>query len=160
MSLNAHKFDSEFLCIANQSGLHSSGLSQMATYKLLSHWDGEDGGDTAPVFQKHLSNVCRFYFARKKVFGSILEKYLKGKCEWEEPSGGMFYWMKVLGVEDTESLIKHKAKDAKVLLLPGKVFYADERAEKCTFVRAAFSVATEDEMDEGIKRFANILDAC
>ena len=42
----------------------------------------------------------------------------------------------------------------------GKVFYGDDciQSKQCPYVRAAFSIATENEMDQGIKRFANILD--
>eukprot|EP01084_Bolivina_argentea_P316170 547972_1 len=134
--------------------LHTSGLTQMTVFKLLEYWNEE-------ILQKHLSNVCRFYYDRRNIFENILNKYLQNKCEWNVPNGGMFYWLNVLGIEDTELLIKQKARDVKVLLLPGKVFYhkSDERSEKCSYVRAAFSIATQNDMKEGIKRFTNIVDS-
>ena len=134
--------------------LHSSGLTQMTIYKLLKYWDI----NTLNIF---LNNVVKFYYNRSILFENILNKYFNDKnnkyITWNKPKGGMFYWLNVQNIDDTELLIKQKAKNAKVLLLPGKVFYIDKRAEKCNYVRAAFSIATEQDMDQGIKRFANIL---
>ena len=132
--------------------LHTSGLSQMATYKLLRYWQS-DG------LRQHLRQTCRFYARRRDVMEALLKKHVSEHCAWEQPQGGMFAWLQVRGVEDTGELIMKRARDAKVLLLPGKVFFVDDRADKCDFVRAAFSIATEQEMEEGVKRFANILDA-
>ena len=39
-------------------------------------------------------------------------------AEWDEPKAGMFIWMKLNGIEDTQSLIEEKARDAN-----GKYFY-------------------------------------
>ena len=134
--------------------LHSSALSQMAVYKLLKYWDVD-------VFKLHLNNVCKFYYNRSIEFEKILKKYFVDNnneyISWNQPSGGMFYWLNIKNVIDTELLIKEKAKNAKVLLLPGKVFYVDNRANNCSFVRAAFSIATQQEMDQGIKRFSDIV---
>ena len=33
-------------------------------------------------------------------------------AEWDEPKAGMFIWMKLNGIEDTQSLIEEKARDA------------------------------------------------
>ena len=135
--------------------LSTSSVTQMMAYKLLKYWD--DAGDGGVVFQKHLSNVCGFYLKQRDVMNKILEMYLNSKCEWNLPSGGMFFWMNIIGIDDSNSLIKEKAKAANVLLLPGNAFYIDERAHKCSFVRASYSLASELEMEEGIKRFASLL---
>ena len=135
--------------------LQTSSFTQMTVYKLLEYW-GSECNEHA-VFQKHLSNVCRFYLRQRNMMNGILETYLKDKCEWNVPSGGMFHWMNIVGIDNSEQLIKEKAKDVNVLLLPGNAFYVDERAKKCSFVRASYSIACEEEMEEGIKRFASLL---
>eukprot|EP01083_Nonionella_stella_P025961 71486_1 len=131
--------------------LHTCALSQMTLYKLLTYWEQS-------VLEKHLNNVCNFYYQRRNMFQNVLEKYLQNKCEWNVPKGGMFYWINVLKTNDTQILIKEKAKDAKVLLLPGNVFYVDQRSQQCSYVRASFSVATQNEMELAMKRFAKIID--
>ncbi len=96
-------------------------------------------------------------------------------CEWNIPCAGMFVWIKLkqeimekIGIENTKELIWGKAKDAKVLMLPGEAFFSENdcllessgrgkysKGRDC--VRTAFSVASEEDMDEGLRRFAGIL---
>ena len=49
------------------------------------------------------------------------ERHLTGLAEWECPQAGMFVWFKLHGIEDTQVLIEQKARDANVLLVPGKI---------------------------------------
>ena len=42
-----------------------------------------------------------------------------------------------------------------MLLLPGQVFNLDQKPSN--YVRAAYSLATEEQIEEGIKRFAELL---
>ena len=68
----------------------------------------------------------------------------------------MFFWLKVKGVDDTYSLIKEKAFEQKVLLIPGSVFYPGSDV-KSPYVRASFSSATLPDMEEALRRFAVLL---
>lgn len=70
---------------------------------------------------------------------------------------GMFCWIKLLGIEDTYSLIKEKAVKEKVLLVPGSAFSAAK--DKSPFVRASYSTATPEQMDEALRRLANLIKA-
>jgi kynurenine/2-aminoadipate aminotransferase len=67
----------------------------------------------------------------------------------------MFVWLKLLGVDDSKTLIKEKAVEKRVLLLPGVEFYPNPCIS--AHVRASFSTATESEMDEALSRLASIL---
>jgi len=67
----------------------------------------------------------------------------------------MFVWLKVVGVTDTDDLIKTKAFKAGVLMLPGGVFSPNE--EKSAYVRASFSTATAEQVDLALERFAGLL---
>lgn len=51
---------------------------------------------------------------------------------------------------DSESIIRTKAYERGVLALPGTVFLP--RGGKTAYVRAAFSLLAEDEVEEAIKR--------
>jgi kynurenine/2-aminoadipate aminotransferase len=50
-----------------------------------------------------------------------LEKHLVGKAEWSVPDSGMFVWIRLIGIDDSFQLITTKAREAKVLLVPGQV---------------------------------------
>ena len=137
------------------TSLHSSGLSQMVIFKLLDYY-GVDG------FSAHMRNVSAYYRQQRDLMQAHLARHLKGLCEWDVPISGMFFWLRMrdeLGIRDTGELITSKAAKAKVLMLPGKVFYplSDPRSQQCPFVRASFSKATEQEMEVGLGRFAKLV---
>ena len=60
------------------------------------------------------------------------------------------------GVADTSELIQQRAVDAKVLFVPGKVFMPN--GEDSPYVRAAYSTATFDDIDEALKRLRGLMD--
>lgn len=128
--------------------LHTSIPSQMIVYKLCQHW-GIDG------FIEHTRKVASFYDGRCLVFCSLLDKYLKGKVTYSRPTSGMFIWLKLIGIEDSNELITTKAREALILILPGKEFYYDNRTSG--HCRLSFSIASDEEMELGISRLATLL---
>ena len=75
----------------------------------------------------------------------------KGLAEWNVPQGGMFLWMKILGLADTHPMIMKRALKKDVILLPGREFMTDP-SKPCPYVRAAFSLATPENIDRVIIR--------
>jgi tryptophan aminotransferase len=67
------------------SNLHTSGLAQMITLKLLTFWGYEK-------FFAHTRTVSQFYREKRDVFESALHKHLEGLAEWTSPEAGMFVW--------------------------------------------------------------------
>eukprot|EP01027_Heterolobosea_sp_BB2_P012194 GEZU01017689.1.p1 GENE.GEZU01017689.1~~GEZU01017689.1.p1 ORF type:complete len:267 (+),score=96.48 GEZU01017689.1:158-958(+) len=130
------------------SVLHTSGVSQAITSSLLKHW-GVDG------FLQHIKSMQQFYRQKRDAFLSLAEKHLTGLAEWNAPSAGMFVWIKLHGVEDSKSLIEGKARDKKVILVPGQVFQPNDK--RGPFVRASFSMVSEEAMDEALARLAELL---
>ncbi|XP_071951457.1 kynurenine/alpha-aminoadipate aminotransferase, mitochondrial-like isoform X2 [Antedon mediterranea] len=131
------------------SVLHTSGMSQMFVYKLLETWGMER-------FLKHTQTVSDFYESRRDTFLRAAEKHLTGLAEWSTPRGGMFIWFRLLGVDDTYDLITKKAVEKEVLFVPGISFCTDD-SKPSPYVRACYSVATDEQMDEGLKRLANLI---
>ncbi|XP_033119850.1 kynurenine/alpha-aminoadipate aminotransferase, mitochondrial-like [Anneissia japonica] len=84
------------------------------------------------------------------------DKYLKGLAEWSVPRGGMFIWFKLLGVDDTYELITEKAVKKEVLFVPG-ISFCPDRSKPSSHIRACYSLATDEQMDEGIKRLASLI---
>lgn len=134
------------------SSLHASGLSQAFVALLLEHW-GPEG------LSRHLAHVRRYYANQARVFLEAASRHLTGLADWTPPSAGMFCWLKLRDVDDTRRLIEEEARKAKVLLVPGHSFSPGPRAppEIAAYVRAAFSTASAQEMDEALRRLASIL---
>eukprot|EP01122_Echinamoeba_exundans_P016800 TRINITY_DN8636_c0_g1_i1.p1 TRINITY_DN8636_c0_g1~~TRINITY_DN8636_c0_g1_i1.p1 ORF type:complete len:460 (+),score=105.71 TRINITY_DN8636_c0_g1_i1:76-1380(+) len=128
--------------------LHTAGVPQAMLVALLQKW-GWAGWDA------HIAKVQEFYSQRRDVFLGFAEKHLTGLAEWWVPSAGMFVWFKFLGVEDSSELIQQRALHAKVLMIPGKSCSADGKPSP--YARAAFSVASDADMEEALKRLAQML---
>lgn len=65
-------------------------------------------------------------------------------------------WIKLNDIDDTSTLIEKKAREANVLLCPGSYFAVDENAQN-SYCRVAFSVASEEQMDEAMRRLAELI---
>lgn len=130
------------------SNLHSSGVSQMMVAKLLEKW-GVDG------FITHTRSVSSFYEEKSRMFLKAADRHLKGLAEWSIPSAGMFVWMKLLGIEDSSDLIRNKAVEKKLLLVPGVEFFPNPRVT--SYVRASFSTASENDINLALERLAALL---
>eukprot|EP01134_Creolimax_fragrantissima_P005789 CFRG5789T1 len=131
------------------STLMTCGVSQALVYSLLKQW-GSDG------FEAHVQKVVDLYAARRESFMASANKYITGKAEFHAPTAGMFVWFKLFGVEDSTDIIKTKAVERKVLMVPGKAFTPG--GGPSPYVRATFSTASPEDMEEAMKRFGSILD--
>ncbi len=136
------------------SVLHSSGVSQALVAGLFDQWAAANGGSIHAGFSLHCEGIVDYYRERRDFFLASADKHLLGLCDWSVPSAGMFVWMK-LPVEDADAFIKSKARKAKVLLVPGQSFDPHDRPSP--YARAAFSTATLVEIDEALRRLAELL---
>lgn len=130
------------------TSLHNSGVSQALTAKLMTHW-GAAGLD------EQFRRVSLFYCRRRDAAMQAANTHLRGLAEWSAPSAGMFLWLKLLGVQDSMALIASKAVEAKVLLIPGQSCSPSNAVS--AHVRAAFSTATDAELDTAMQRLAALL---
>lgn len=133
---------------AQATSLHSSGLSQALVAKILQSWG-------PPAFDAHIASVRSFYSQRAQAFEQAAQRHLSGLAEWSTPTAGMFFWFKISGIEDSFALIKEKALEAKVLLVPGSAF--SPLGLPSPYVRASFSVADPDLYDEALSRLATLI---
>ena len=118
------------------------------------------------------------------MFERGLRKHLEGLAEWTSPEAGMFVWCVVfflflsLGSRltvsrfklllnspnsstdepssgDSEVIIRTNALERGVLALPGTVFLPNGR--KTAYVRASFSLVSEAEVDEALRRLREVI---
>ncbi|KAH9846644.1 PLP-dependent transferase [Lenzites betulinus] len=139
------------------ANLQTSSLTQTIAHALLESW-GYDN------FKLHTHAVSEFYKGKRDVFERYMKQYLDGLAEWDTPEAGMFFWFKLLlrapGAEgdveeDSENLIRTTALEKGVLALPGTVFLPD--GAKTAYVRAAFSLLDESDVEEAIKRLRDVV---
>jgi kynurenine/2-aminoadipate aminotransferase len=131
--------------------LHASSLSQAIVAAMLEQW-----GDAG--FRRHIGRIQAFYRQRRDTLYHLIEKHLTGLVDYSKPAAGMFAWMRLRGIEDSNALIVSEAREKKVLLVPGQAFSPDNKT-KSNAVRATYSLASESEMDEALRRFAEILNS-
>ncbi|XP_059830075.1 kynurenine/alpha-aminoadipate aminotransferase, mitochondrial isoform X1 [Hypanus sabinus] len=131
------------------STMQSSTFSQILVSELLQQW-GQSG------FLTHVDRVIEFYSKQRDAMQRSAGKWLKDLVEWNIPSAGMFFWMKLKGISDSHQLISEKALQKEVLFVPGQVFMVDSSAP-CAYVRAAYSLSTPEQIDQGFQRLAALI---
>ncbi|KAM7366400.1 hypothetical protein PAMP_015841 [Pampus punctatissimus] len=131
------------------STLHTSTFTQLIVSQLLHSW-GQEG------FLQHIDGVIEFYRKQRDAMISSADKWLKDFAEWHSPSAGMFLWIKLKGIADTQQLIREKALEKEVLLVPGGVFMINS-SDPCPYVRAAFSLSTPEQIDEALRRLSSLI---
>lgn len=132
------------------TNLQPSGMPQLVTYSLLMKW-GHKG------FLEHADRVADFYREKRDEFVECLDRRMKGRAEWSVPDSGMFVWLRLLGgINDSYDLIMTKAIKKKVLAIPGVAFMPHR--DKNPYVRVSFSNITKQNMDEALRRLAEVVD--
>ncbi|CAL8242032.1 unnamed protein product [Merluccius merluccius] len=131
------------------STMHTSTFTQLMVFQLLQSW-GQKG------FLTHIDGVIEFYSKQRVAMLSSADKWLKELAEWHAPAAGMFLWIKLKGIADTQQLIMEKALEKEVLLVPGGVFMINS-SKPCPYVRAAFSISTPQQIDEAFRRLSLLI---
>ncbi|TFY81319.1 hypothetical protein EWM64_g2700 [Hericium alpestre] len=136
------------------ANLQTSSLTQAITFAVLDSW-GYDG------FKTHTNIVSEFYCQKRDVFEAAMQRHLDGLAEWSTPEAGMFFWFKLKLSDDpsdevdSQAIIREKAFKGGVLALPGTVFLPS--GSKTAYVRAAFSLLGEKDVDEALRRLRVVL---
>eukprot|EP01132_Coremiostelium_polycephalum_P005741 gene5741-7142_t len=127
--------------------LHPCGVSQTIAYKLLTSWGFEQ-------WDKHIEMVQSFYKTKRDAFESAAKKHLTGLAEFVAPSAGMFFWIKLIGIQDT-TIVAKKLRENDILMIPGISF--STKKSPSSYMRASFSTATEDNFDIALSKMAQVL---
>jgi len=101
-----------------------------------------------PRLQAHLDVVRAAYRSRRDAMIGALAATMPKDAAWNTPSGGMFLWVTLPGV-DTDELFEVAARD-NVVFVPGRTFFAHR--DRADGMRLNFSAMNEDVIREGIER--------
>jgi len=94
--------------------LHSSSLDQQTLHQLMEHFD----------LAGHIEFVRKEYEARMRQMAELLAQQKWPGVTWNEPKGGMFFWLELPESVDAGELLK-TAVDLGVAFVPGVSFFAD-----------------------------------
>lgn len=132
------------LCLAKQGmDLHTSTLSQALAVDLLQN---------TKQFDLHLGNLRKKYKENCSYMMKCLNKYLKNRASFYMPTGGLFIWVTIPGMNSKK--LYQKAINAGIAFMPGYAFYSGE--EKLNTIRLSYATVSKSEIKEGIKRLAGL----
>ncbi|HEY5339920.1 MAG TPA: PLP-dependent aminotransferase family protein [Candidatus Aquilonibacter sp.] len=130
----------EKIALAKQgTDLQTGSLAQYVFHRFASKGD---------AFEAHVARIVQTYARRRNVMVDALGEHMPRNVQFNRPSGGMFLWATVPGVDTTE-LLKLSAQQ-KVVFVPGVSFYPQRDVHDG--MRLNFSNASEDNIREGISR--------
>ena len=107
-----------------------------------------------PKYADHLAMTRDHYAGQAKKMLSALEEHMPESVSWDEPKGGMFIWLTVDEKIDTQELYE-KALEKDVAFVPGYIFRPS--MGKSNQLRLAFAIATDEQIEEGVKRLAEVI---
>ncbi|GAA3402782.1 PLP-dependent aminotransferase family protein [Paenibacillus hodogayensis] len=124
--------------------LHSSTIDQQALYQLLTHYD----------LDAHIQTIRDEYRSRMELMKSLLLDARFSELRWNEPQGGMFFWVELPEAIDASELLK-KAVEQGVAFVPGLDFYAEHPRRNT--LRLNFTHTDSANMKIGLDRLAEAL---
>ncbi len=101
-----------------------------------------------------VERIRKLYARKRDAMLEALERYMPKGVEWTEPDGGLFLWVKLPKRMSTNELFP-KAIENKVAYVVGSAFHCNGKGQNT--MRLNFSYPSEQQIDEGIKRLANMV---
>jgi len=133
----------KFVRMKQGADLHTNTLAQFIIYEFVK--DGK--------LDEHLTKIRELYAKRLKVMIEAMEHYFPPEVKFTRPKGGMFLWVELPEKVNTTELLP-KAVEKNVAYIPGSAFYPDGGGHNT--MRLNYSKPTEAEIEEGIKRLAEV----
>ena len=106
------------------------------------------------LIQKQVEGIRRLYSKKVEAMLRALEKYMPKGVTWTHPEGGLFLWVKLPKKMSANHLLP-KAVEDKVAYVIGSAFHCNGKGQNT--MRLNFSYPTEQQIDEGIQRLANMI---
>jgi DNA-binding transcriptional MocR family regulator len=106
-------------------------------------------------YQQHRSELRDFYRVRRDAFQLALQTHFSDLADWNEPQGGLFFWLKLKQPLDTRTLL-NAALANDVAFMPGEPFFPDPDKHH-GYLRLNFSHIDPARLEEGLKRLAAVV---
>lgn len=105
---------------------------------------------------KHIESICALYRSKRDLMLRAIEREFPLAVRWNKPEGGLFLWLELPAVIDTTELLP-KAIRHNIAYVTGKPFFPDGTGHNT--LRLNFSYAEDQDIDNGIKRLADVIKA-
>ena len=106
------------------------------------------------LLPQQVEKIRRLYARKRDVMINALRRYMPKGVEWTEPEGGLFLWVKLPKKMNANELFP-KALENKVAYVIGSAFHCNGKGQNT--MRLNFSYPSEEQIEEGIKRLANMV---
>jgi 2-aminoadipate transaminase len=123
--------------------LHTPGFNQRIAYELI-----KDG-----FLQQHLPALRQRYRAQRDAMQAALQQHLPPGCRWQQPAGGMFFWLQLPAGLDATALLP-RAVEAGVAYVPGAPFFA--AGGHANTLRLSFVTVSPQRITEGVAALGRV----
>lgn len=159
----------KLVCHLHGVALGAPPLAQVLTSALLLRgWGddgqsdgGESGGRTTSFagFERHVKTMQREYRRRAAVASAAADRHLRGLATWRRPSAGMFLWAALSAdLAPAADAALARARAAGVVVVPGAYAHCSgDRARPCACFRLSFAGASDEALEEGVRRLGQAL---
>ena len=106
-------------------------------------------------FREHIKRNCQLYRNNRDAMIAAAKKHLPLEVKYNIPQEGMFIWFELPEKCNTKNMINKYCEELKVILVPGEAFSTQNGCKNC--MRASFSLVTPQQIEEGVKRFAEMI---
>lgn len=104
------------------------------------------------LLDDHLERVNRVYPLRRDQMLAAIARHCGGLLQANRPSGGIYLWCRLNEGIRVRDLLPEAAREG-VVFAPGESFHVDAASGRGRFdIRLNFTLPTEPEIDEGIRR--------
>lgn len=131
----------KYTMMKQSADLHTDSFAQYVAAKYLEQND----------VNQHIATITKLYHERAEVMMTAIDKYFPAGVKHSHPEGGMFLWVMVPGVTDSQALFD-AAIQRQVAIVPGDPFFGNDPIPG-TF-RMNFSNTPVDKIEDGVQRLA------
>lgn len=124
--------------------LHTPGFNQRVVHEVIKNG----------FLDQHVPKIRARYKANRDAMAAALQEHLPAGCEWQNPAGGMFFWIRLPEGFDAMALLP-LAVEAGIAYVPGAAFYAHKPDPRS--LRLSFVTLTPDLITEGVAILGRVL---
>jgi 2-aminoadipate transaminase len=106
------------------------------------------------LLPKQIESIRTLYGKKRDLMIKMLKEHMPSGVSWTEPEGGLFLWIRLPEHMNATELFP-KAIEQKVAYVVGSAFHCNGKGHNT--MRLNFSYATEEQIEEGIKRLATMI---
>ena len=137
---------SKLLQSKQAADLHTGSFSQRVVHQVI-----RDG-----FLAQHIPTIRERYRTQRDAMAVALQAHLPAGSEWQAPSGGMFFWVRLPEGCDAMALLP-KAVEAGVAYVPGAAFYAENPDART--LRLSFVTLSPADIADAVARLGGVLKA-